>query len=251
MWVEGMKKIIKYTIYAAGAASLFAFGFLACSYWNTLKAGQKGDKESLREMQKTENQEENPYTLTEEEEIFLQEHLYGQWRFSERIIRIDEDNNNDYGAVANISYVGVAQLKKSVRLYYGEDAVYFTEEIGQDSFTYPQDMYLFAAHGGFCWSRNPVYTVNALEEDVITLTDVYNMHGYEVPAEWMENFILVTYFTMPGLNDSTLYVNGFNYFGSAIYIDPNDKDTIYIDFCGLWKMERDDNYYGTGGKSEF
>lgn len=246
-----MKKILKLMIYAVGAASLFAFGFLACGYWNTFKAGQKGDKESLQEMQETENQEENPYTLTEEEEMFLQEHLYGQWRFSERIMRIDEDNNNHYGTVANISYIGVAQLKKSVRLYYGEDAVYFTEEIRQNSFTYPQDMYLFAAHGGFCWSRNPVYTVNALEEDVITLTDVYNMRGYEVTAGWMENFTHVTYVTMQDTNQSGLIGNIFTYSGSDVYIDPNDKDTIYIDFCGLWKMERDDSYYGTGAKSEY
>ena len=246
-----MKKIIKYTIYAAGAASLFAFGFFVCCYWNTVKAGQKGDKESLREMQETEKQEADPYTLTEEEKTFLQEHLYGQWRFSERIIKIGEDNNFQNGTESNISDAGVAQLKKSVRLYYGEDAVEFTVDIGQNSFTYPQDMYLFAAHGGFSWSRNPVYTVNALEEDVITLKDVYNKDGYKAPAEWMENFTHVTYVTMQDTNQSGLIGNIFTYSGSDVYIDSNDKDTIYIDFCGLWKMERDDSYYGTDGKSEF
>ena len=251
MRVEGMKKIIKLAIYAAGAAGLLAFGFLACCYWNTVKAGQKGDKESLQEMQETEKQEENPYTLAEEEEIFLQEHLYGQWRFSERIIKIGGDHNFQNGMEPNISDVGATQLKKSVRLYYDERSVEFTVEIGQNSFTYPQDMYLFAAHGGFSWSRSPVYTVNALEEDVITLKDVYNKDGYKAPAEWMENFTHVTYFTMQDTKKSGPRGNIFTYFGSDVYIDPNDKDTIYIDFCGLWKMERDDNYYGTGGKSEF
>lgn len=95
--------------------------------------------------------------LTEEEKRFLEEHIYGQWRFSDRIIEIDENNNIDYGAIANISDVGVEELKKTVVIAYEEDVVWFPVEIGQNSFSYAQDMYLFAAHGGFLWSINPIY----------------------------------------------------------------------------------------------
>lgn len=196
-----------------------------------------------------ETQEEADYV--DEEKLFLQEHLYGQWCFSERLIEIDEDNNIYYGAKPNISDVGVEELKKSVRLAYDERYVLFTVKIGQNSFTYAQDMYLFAAHGGFCWCRNPIYYLKAMEEDVITLRDVYNMSGYEVSVPDMDKYIHVTYSPMSDPNNSEVYGNIFTCFGSDIYIDPNDKDTIYIDFCGLWKMERDDNYYGTDGKSEF
>jgi hypothetical protein len=28
------------------------------------------------------------------------------------------------------------------------------------------------------------------------------------------------------------------FLGDTIYINPNDENTIYIEFCGIWKMER-------------
>ena len=194
---------------------------------------------------------EPAYELTVEEELFLQEHLYGQWRFAERIVKIDEDNNFTYGAKPNISDVGVEELKESARILYEDTSVSFTVKIGQNSFTHAQDMYLFANHGGFNWTDNPVYCLSALEGDTITLRDVYNMHGYKISAEGMEDFIHVKYFARPDGNNSGIHGSIFTYFGSDVYIDPDDDNTIYIDFCGLWKMERDDNYYGTDGKCEY
>lgn len=209
-------------------------------------------KEKMKEVTYTyEELFEPAYELTVEEELFLQEHLYGQWRFAERIVKIDEDNNFTYGAKPNISDVGVEELKESARILYEDTSVSFTVKIGQNSFTHAQDMYLFANHGGFNWTDNPVYCLSALEGDTITLRDVYNMHGYKISAEGMEDFIHVKYFARPDGNNSGIHGSIFTYFGSDVYIDPDDDNTIYIDFCGLWKMERDDNYYGTDGKCEY
>lgn len=194
--------------------------------------------------------EEAPELLTEEEKLFLEEHIYGQWRFADRIVEIDENNNTYYGASANISDVGVEELKKIVVIAYEEKSVWFPVEIGQNSFSYAQDMYLFAAHGGFLWSRKPIYKINEMDTDMIVLKDMFSWnYRYEVQIPGWEDYIHVTY--APEDHDSMQIGNIFSLFGSSIYVNPNDTDTIYIDFCGLWKMTRDDAYYGTDGKSEY
>lgn len=219
--------------------------------WEEMSAEQneQGDVEHGAE-QETTGEIGNSYKLTEEEEKFLEEHLYGQWRFSERIVEIDENNNFFYNSFPNISDTGVEEIK-AVRLLYEDSSVSFTVEIGQNTFTYPQDMYLFAAHGGFSWCRNPIYSINQMDTDTVILKDVYNIfNGYEVQVEGLENYIHVNYYGLL-TGKSELYGNIFSHFGSDIYINPDDTDTIYIDFCGLWKMERDDNYYGTNSKCEY
>lgn len=195
------------------------------------------------------NLKEELELLTEEEKHFLEEHIYGQWRFSNRIVEVDENNNIDYGAIANISDVGVEELKKTVVIAYEEDVVWFPVEIGQTSFSYAQDMYLFAAHGGFLWSRNPIYKINEMSTDTVVLKDVFNWYGYNVQMPGWEDYVHVTYAIKD--HDSTQVGNIFAFFGSNIYVNPNDTDTIYIDFCGLWEMTRDDIYYGTDSKCEY
>lgn len=244
-------QIMLESILPIGAVSLFCLGLWLGSYLNMARSEHAGYKKLLQETQKTKKEKEESYVLTEEEKLFLESHLYGQWKFSERIVEIGEDNNFQYGAKPNISDIGVEELKESARIMYEDTYVGFTVKIGQNSFTYAQDMYLFANHGGFSWSRNPVYRFDVVEEDTITLRDVYNMDGYKISAEGMKDFIHVKYFTKPDRNDSGVQGNIFTYFGSDIYIDPDDYNAIYVDFCGLWKMERDDNYYGTNGKSEY
>lgn len=206
------------------------------------------DSEETKDLYTEEN---TAYELTEEERVFLEEHLFGQWRFAERIVSIDEDNNIVYGVTPNISDMGMEELKRDVLILYEEDSVQFPIEINQNSFTYAQDMYLFAAYGGFCWADNPVYIISSMDSDVLTLKDAFNTWWeYPIQVEGMENFIHVKYTVLSGSRDGKILGNVFTLFGSDIYIDPNDFNSIYIDFCGLWRMERDNLYYGGNGKSE-
>ena len=74
--------------------------------------------------------------------------------------------------------------------------------------------------------------------------------GYEVQVEGIEDFIHIGY--SGSITDTKEVIENenvfFDCFGSDIYIDPDDADTIYIDFCGLWKMERENVNNDTNGK---
>lgn len=184
-------------------------------------------------------------TLSEEDRAFLEEHVYGQWRFSNRVVEIDENNNIHYGATANISDVGVEELKQTVVILYEEESVDFPVKIGQNSFSHAQDMYLFAAYGGFSCTIKPVYKISEMNTDKVVLSDMYNWaYRYEIQMPGWEDYIHVTYHAKRN-SDSFLCGNYFTYFCSDIYVNPNDTDTIYVDFCGLWEMTRDENEYGT------
>ena len=194
------------------------------------------------------NTNEKTEPLSEEEQQFLEEHLYGQWRFAERVVEIDDTNHDRQGVTANISDAGVEELKQIAVLLYEEAAIQFSVEIGQDSFSNAQDMYLFAANGGVSWTRKPIYEMNRLDTDTIVLRDVYNWReGYEVQMQGWEDYVHVHYY-VPDEQESMQHGNIYSAFGSDIYVNPNDTDTIYIDFCGLWEMTRDDTNYSTNGK---
>lgn len=152
---------------------------------------------------------------------------------------------------SNISKVGMEELKKAVVIDYEKDTVYFPIEIRQGSFTYPQDMYLFAAYGGFSWADKPIYSIEKMDSDIVVLKDVYNAEqSYQVQIDGLENFYHVRYTVLAFRQKSVCRGNIFSLFGSDIYINPADENTIYIDFCGLWRMERDRVNYSTSGKYE-
>ena len=260
-----MKRNINWIIYFTVCICLsFCMGFIVC-YFVFSSHTSMDEQENIQEnslVQKEDSiendpeyseeaeplQEEETDTLSEEDRAFLEEHIYGQWRFSDRIVEMDEDNNNHYGAISNISDVGVEELKRTVVILYGEESVEFPIEIGQNSFSYAQDMYLFAAHGGFSWTRKPIYKINKMNTDTVVLKDIYNWaYRYKVHMPGWENYIHVTYATKN--QDSRQYGNKLSFFGSDIYVNPNDTDTIYIDFCGLWEMTRDYNNYSTSTKN--
>lgn len=131
-------------------------------------------------------QEEETDALSEEDRAFLEEHIYGQWRFADRIVELDQNNNIHNGGISNISDVGIEELKRTVVICYEDDCFWCPVDIGQNTFSYAQDMYLFGMYNGFSWTQDPVYSINEM-----------------------------------------------------------DTDTIYVDFCGLWKMTRDENNYST------
>ena len=261
-----MTRNIKWIIYFTACICLsFCVGFIVC-YFAFSSHTSMDEQENIQEnslVQKEDSIENDPEsseeeteplpeeetdTLSEEDRAFLEEHIYGQWRFSNRIVEMDEDNNNHYGAISNISDVGVEELKQTVVVAYEDDCVWFPIKIGQNSFTYAQDMYLFAAHGGFLWTRKPIYKINKMKTDKVVLKDVYNwVYGYEVQMPGWEDYIHITYVAKD--QDSEQIGNIFSYFGSDIYVNPNDTDTIYIDFCGLWEMTRDYNNYSTSTKN--
>lgn len=233
--------------------------FFGCGVWvgRSVASVEKEDHEktAYSEEEKTCINKELPQTvneeLSEEENRFLEEHLYGQWKFSERVIKIEE-NVHDTKISSNISDEGVKELKErgGALLRYEETKVCLGEGLDH-VLSNAGDMFLFASYGCFNQTDNPVYKVSRLNTDILTLKDIYEKEqGYEVQVEGIEDFIHIGY--SGSITDTKEVIENenvfFDCFGSDIYIDPDDADTIYIDFCGLWKMERENINNDTNGK---
>ncbi len=200
------------------------------------------------------NKEEPFLSLTNNEIIFLEEHLFGQWRFSERLFELDESHNTAYNTTYNISDLGSEELKKNIVIHYDKDWIQFAIPVTQNSFTSAKDMFLFGKNGGFLSVKEPVYSIEKMDSDIINLSNVCtDTQQYNIQLFGAENFLKIKYYTQYDLGDQSEFKQGQvkKNFSNIIYINPNSKDTVYVDFCGLWRMERDEKYYGPGGKSKY
>ena len=141
--------------------------------------------------------------------------------------------------------MGVEELKQ-IRFIYNRS--YVRNLFLRRYLTVPQDMYLFGAYGGSNVVNLPRYHIDAdVDESKICLADIYGNGSCYV--QFPEEKELVRVYYNLGYDETVNpHLNGI-YMGSNIYIDPNDTDTIYLDFCGLWEMKRDEKNYDTNGKS--
>ncbi len=246
-----MNKITKWIISILVCVSMFFCGFFISNkqiLQNTTDYSTQATNTSADFSEDT-NKDYIP-NLTEAEITFLEEHLFGQWRFSERLFELDESKNIVYNTTYNISDSGVEELKKNIVLRYDKDWIQFAVPVTQNSFKNAKDMFLFGKNGGFLSIKEPVYTINKMDSDTINLSNVcIDDQGYDIQFFDAENFINVKYYSQLEKGEYTQRKVGKD-FANTIYIDHNNKNIIYVDFCGLWRMERDDTYYGTGGKSE-
>lgn len=185
--------------------------------------------------------------LAEADKIFLEEHVYGQWKFSERLFALDESNKNMYYNKAfNFSDQGVEIIKDIVISYY-EDSVRKVTGAGQTSFSNIQDLYLYAEYGGLNAVRLPVYHVEyEIDAKNIELQSIYALEENYIQYPDKERLIKVYYDL--GYNEYTNPAIMSKYLGNILYVDPSDTDTLYLDFCGFWELKRDNNNYSTNGK---
>lgn len=170
-----------------------------------------------------------PY-LEEEDEEFLETYVYGRWQFTERVFMLDESENNYYNTRFNLSDMGVEEMKGIV-LELNREYVCFDEEY---SFTDQEDFYLFAGSGGLAAVGYPMWGVEEGDPKEIQLHDGrHRIHTYvyDVRKE-IEADELVHVFYKTGGN---LVVKMPC---DSIYVNPAEPDTLYVDFCGLWKLER-------------
>ncbi len=178
------------------------------------------------------------YEMEEKDLEFLREHLFGQWEFSRQIVELDE------GVESNFSDLGVEELKE-VRLVYDKNHV--RTLFLRPYLTDPKDMYLFGLHGGLSQVNQPCYHIDTdVTGNEISLTGAYRNSSYSVQFPEEKNLIRI-YYNLGYDETVNPHVSG-RYAGSNIYIDLDDTDTIYLDFCGLWEMKRDVEKYSTNRK---
>jgi len=228
----------------------FISGFVISKYYTLENESHEESPKITDNTDVEKNNEKDVFpNLTESEIEFLEKHLFGQWRFSERLYSLDESSNNRYNTTYNISDIGVEELKKYLVIAYEKDWIDFPVRMQQTTFSNARDMFLFGRNGGFYSIRNPVYSIEKMDSNVIDLSNVYTLGSGKNKIEFLgaENFIKISCLVR---NEENMSRQIGEVFLNTIYIDPNDVNTIYADFCGLWKMERDQANYNTGTKSE-
>ncbi|MCM1233941.1 MAG: hypothetical protein NC489_27865 [Ruminococcus flavefaciens] len=165
--------------------------------------------------------------LDEEDARFISEHVWGQWRISARILEIN--------CADNISSRGIEEMKSLVFIYDEDYAM--ISGYDENTFSEEEDIFLYLSYGGDQKVNFPVYHVDRhVDEDNLLLS--YGTQGKYCQFPEDARLVHVTY----NLGyDTSLYssvLNGGNYAASDIYVNPDNKDILYVDMCGLWKLER-------------
>lgn len=210
-----VKKRLKISLFVIGLCIMFIFGYLYAGHRDYLDR----QKEVLFTAERVKEHDEIwfqgyiskawKYDLTEEEQNFLLEHVFGKWYFSKRMTALKE---GDESAV-NFSEQGIEAIKDNVFMTYTR---FYTESSGytESIFSTKEDMYLFAAYGGMASVQYPVYHIETDAE--CELVHVYYDLGYD---EQENASVDVCY-------------------ACDIYVNPEDTDVLYLDFGGLWELKR-------------
>lgn len=181
--------------------------------------------------------------LSEEDQKFLEEHVYGYWKISRRIFALDESNNDTANLSSNISDEGVKSLiGSSIHI----NKKFISRDVSRASevsnLTNPVDIYLLGFYGVFNKIVNPVYEISeASTKDLLINDKIVNIKS-PLDIFGTEKITTVSY----GLGErdySRAFINIEIYdIGGTLYVpDLKDKNTLYIDFCGIWELKRSED----------
>lgn len=190
--------------------------------------------------------------LSKEDRKFLEDHVYGYWKFSRRIFALDESINDTANLSSNISDEGVKSLIGSGihinKNYISQDASRISSVA---HLTNPVDTYLMGLYGIFNKIVNPVYIISEVNtKDLLINNKLVNIKS-PLDIFGTKRITQVSY----GLGEedySRAFINIEIYgIGGTLYVpDTNDKNTLYIDFCGIWELKRsEDPSKDSNGKS--
>ncbi|MCM1233939.1 MAG: hypothetical protein NC489_27855, partial [Ruminococcus flavefaciens] len=126
---------------------------------------------------------------------------------------------------------------KSLTFIYDRDFVRI-DGYDQNTFSRPEDIYLYNQCGGDQAVNDPVYYVDRhVDENNIPISnDGIQIEGAVFPLKCE----LVFVFYDLGCDEAYYPAITCTYGHAAdrIYVNPDDTDTLYLSFCGLWKLER-------------
>lgn len=234
-----LKKIIKISIISAGACVMAMAGYNYCS-----KIDSKKKQDEIQAIKERITARDASWgnlmmwqwrsNLTEEEdEKFIEEHVFGTWRFSKRLAALDDGGNG----IANFSEQGVEELKNMGIIY---DDIRVTKknlnEYKNCFLSKPGDIFLFTEYGGDKSVRYPTYYIEReVDEERIKLK---NISGEEIYIQLPEECELIhVYYDLDYDEENNPSVLGY-YLANDLYVNPDDKDTLYLNFCGLWELKR-------------
>lgn len=222
-----MKKIGKLCCVFLGLGSMFMIGYFCFGKIGVLE--KEREIQRFTELNNARYSDEKGYgkDLTEENAEFIQEHVLGQWRFSERILPL---------ASEKISEQGVEEMK-TLTVTYDKDFVRI-DGYDQSTFSVPEDIFFYNQCGGSNAVYFPVYHVNRhVSENKIP---TYNGGLWVEKVDFPLKYELVSVFYTLGYDEESYpsVVCPYGYAAGRIYVNPYDTDTIYLIFCGLWELKR-------------
>ena len=151
--------------------------------------------------------------LDQEDILFLEEHIFGRWKFSKKI-------------TSPLSSIGEKEIQ-SIKIVYDKDFV-GAEGYGPNTFSKVEDIFWYTEYNGNEKVNLPVYHVirDGVEVDWqlaplvkdLEIVQVYYDLGYDT------NYLPSVRETLP--------------FQWEIYVNPDNVNSLYLNFCGLWEMER-------------
>ncbi len=175
--------------------------------------------------------------LTDEEKNFLEEHVYGEWEFHDRLYKLEESESGNDGMPDNFSDQGVAEIirGKGIHIYFCEDFGYINFE--QAALSNSGDVYLgfVYPHG---WMQREWHVWGEVDAGNIRVRNAFRAEDDYVSLEGKDRLVEIT--SDNGIVKSS-YGDDNSYNDCCtrhLYADPGDTDTLYLDFCGLWELKR-------------
>lgn len=186
----------------------------------------------------------------DEKQIFLKEHVYGTWKLEERVYTL-KNTEMDF------SDEGLNALQ-NMTFYISPYQVSFLDK-EYNLFQNPKDAYLFGMYGGYVQVFYPDYEVSDvlqidLTEDVRgyeQVTNIYSQCGYDeifLSDMGVEKIRDVSY-------SDDMYKGYYDpcYYGELpdrLYVDVDQPDVLYLEFCGIWKLQRQEDLLHDRGMGE-
>ncbi len=166
------------------------------------------------------------------QEEFLEKYVYGEWRFAERLGTMDNGwvEYPGHPLLVDFTEQGAEEME-NIRIYYGKDSVKIVDGLSPMTFSNVDDMNLFGREG-FHEIRYPEYHISKQDKGIFHI-----YQGFDAESFFgVEGDIIFVRYALRHEFDSPKMVNSMA--GERIYVNPAETDTIYLDFTGLWELER-------------
>ncbi len=175
--------------------------------------------------------------LTDEERKFIEEHVYGKWKFNARLYKLKESEGGNEGMPDNFSDQGVAELISGKGNFIFFDMRFTSISFEQTALSSPGDVYLcFVYSRGFILNEWHVW--GEVDAGNIRVRNAFRAEDDYVSLEGKDRLVEIT--SDNGIVKS-VYGDDNSYNDCCtrhLYADPGDTDTLYLDLCGLWELKR-------------
>ena len=175
--------------------------------------------------------------LTDEERKFIEEHVYGKWKFNAMLYKLKESEGGNEGMPDNFSDQGVAELISGKGNFIFFDMRFTSISFEQTALSSPGDVYLCFVYP-YGWMQSEWHVWGEVDAGNIRVRNAFRAEDDYVSLEGKDRLVEIT--SDNGIVKS-VYGDDNSYNDCCtrhLYADPGDTDTLYLDFCGLWELKR-------------